>query len=189
MAAVGANGDEFSLSALGGAEFGTGDSERLKPANHVHHHFTPSGIHEHDLALGSGSTDWLVGAGANWTHGRLFAHASVQRKLNRPGAFAYRYGDETSWEIAGGGYALLTHEHTLALQALFAADRRSLDSLAGAAQNDTGIRVRYVGVRAIGTLRRRFEADAAFEVPVSIRTTDTMIVPDYRIRAACSWRF
>lgn len=186
---VAANGDEFAVSVIGGVEFGTGDSDRLKPASHVHHHFTPSGIHEHDLALGSGSTDWLVGVDASWRHGRFFAHASVQRKLNRPGAFAYRYADETSWELAGGGYVLLKHEHSLMLQALFTADRRGLDSLAGAIQDDTGIRVRYLGARVIGTLGRRFEADAALELPVSIRTSDTMIVPDYRIRAAASWRF
>lgn len=190
---VGASGGEFQLSLLGGVEFGTGDSDRLGDAvgHHHHHHanFPDSGIHGHDLALGSGSTDWLVGADAGWKRGRLFGHVQWQRKLRRVGSFDYRIANETSLEASAGGYVLLTHEHSLALQALFSADRKGLDSLAGAVQPDTAASIRYLGARVTGTLGRRFEADAALELPVRIRTSETMVVPDYRIRAACNWRF
>lgn len=43
--------------------------------------------------------------------------------------------------------------------------------------------------QAPGTLGQRFGADASVELPVRIRTTETMVVPDYRIRAAVNWRF
>jgi hypothetical protein len=49
--------------------------------------------------------------------------------------------------------------------------------------------VRYLGARVAGTLGRRFESDVSVEVPVRIRTTDTMVAPDYRVRAALNWRF
>lgn len=182
-------GDQFELSLLGGVEFATGNSDRLEPANHVHHHFVPSGVHEHDLALGSGSTDWLVGADAGWKNGRWSARLQVQHKLRRPGAYDYRFADETTWELAAGRTFILTHSHSLAMQALFSVDRKGLDSLAGTADDDTGANVRYLGARVTGTLARSFESDLSVELPVRIRTTGIMVVPDYRIRAAMTWRF
>ena len=119
----------------------------------------------------------------------LLADEQVQHKLRRPGAFAYRFADETTWELTAGRYFVLTHSRSLAVQALFTADRKGLDSLAGTAQADTGASVRYLGARVAGTLGRRFESDVSVELPVRIRTTDTMVVPDYRIRAALNWRF
>lgn len=184
-----ARGDTFELHVLGGVEFGTGDSDRLEPADHVHHHHVPSGIHDHDLTLGSGSTDWLIGADAGWRRGRLSARLQVQRKLRRPGAFDYRLADETNWEFGAGGQVLVTGEHSLAVQAIFVTDRKGLDSLAGTAQTDTGASIRYLGARFTGTLGRRFEADFAFEVPVRIRTSGIMVAPDYRVRSAMNWRF
>ncbi len=183
------HGDEWAVHVLGGMKFGTGNADRLKPANHVHHHFVPSGVHEHDLALGSGSTDWLIGADASWVRARWFARAQIQHELRRPGAFGYRFGDETSWELGAGRYLFLTREKTLSWQALFSGDRRGLDSLGGIPDDDTGVNVRYVGGRVAGTFGSRFSADASVELPVRIRTTETMVVPDYRIRAALNWRF
>lgn len=182
-------GNEFALSVLGGVEFGTGNADYLEPADHHHHHFVPSGVHDHDLALGSGSTDWLVGADAAWTRGRYLAHVQWQRKLCTTGAFDYRIADETWWEVAAGRYLLLDHQRTLAVHLLFLADRKGLDSVAGAVQADTGASVRYVGTRVSATLGRRFETDVALDLPVRIRTSDTMIAPNYRIRAAANWRF
>ncbi|MES1194977.1 MAG: hypothetical protein ABUL65_03720, partial [Opitutus sp.] len=80
-------------------------------------------------------------------------------------------------------------KQSLAAQALFSTDHRGLDSLAGVAQTDTGMSVRYLGGRIAGTLGSRFAADVSVELPVRIRTTDIMVVPDYRIRAAANWRF
>jgi hypothetical protein len=182
-------GNQFELGLLGGIEFATGNSDRLEPAGHVHHHFVSSGVHEHDLALGSGSTDWLAGADAGWKRGRWSARLQVQHKLRRPGAFDYRLADETTWELAAGRFFILTHRRSLQGHALFSVDRKGLDSLAGTAQADTGTNVRYLGARVAGTLGRHFESDVSVELPVRIRTSDTMVVPDYRIRAALNWRF
>ncbi len=188
-----ARGDEFAFNVLGGVEFATGDAGHLgdEVGHHFHHHagFPDSGIHGHDLALGSGSTDYLLGADAGWKRGRLFARGQLQYKLRRPGAFDYRLADETSWELGAGGYVVLTHAHSLAVQALFSADHKGLDSLAGDPQEDTGISVRYLGGRITGTWGTRLTADTSVELPVRIRTTETMVVPDYRVRAAVTWRF
>jgi len=146
-------------------------------------------VHGHDLALGSGSTDYLLGGDAQWTHGRLFLRGAIQYKLRTPGAFDYEMADETSWELGAGGHAILTHHHSLALQALLSEDHKGLDTLAGEPQEDTGISVRYAGVRVHGSIGQRFTADASWETPIRIRTSETMVVPDYRLRGAVTWRF
>ena len=56
-------------------------------------------------------------------------------------------------------------------------------------QVDTGISVRYAGARVHGTIGQRFAADASVELPIRIRTSETMVVPDYRLRGAVTWRF
>lgn len=182
---------EFTL--LGGVEFGTGDDTHLgdEVGHHFHHHdgFPDSGIHGHDLALGSGSTDYLVGADALWRRQRFFARAHLQHKLRRPGAYDYRMADETSWEAGPGAYVILTHEHSLAAQAFFSAEHKGLDTLAGEAQLDTGYSGHYLGARLTGTWRDSLTATASLELPVRQRTTETMVVPDYRWRAAATWRF
>ena len=187
-------GDELEVNVLGGVKFATGNADHLSDEigeDEAHHHdeFPESGVHGHDLALGSGSTDWLLGVDAGWKRGRLFARGQLQYKLRRPGTFNYQFADETSWELGTGGYVVLTQEHSLAVQALFSADHKGLDSLAGDPQTDTGSNIRYLGTRVTGTLGQRFAADAAIELPVRIRTTATMVVPDYRFRAAMNWRF
>jgi hypothetical protein len=186
-------GDEFEFNVLGGVKFATGDATHLgdELGEEAHHHpeFPESGVHGHDLALGSGSTDYLVGADARWTHGRLFARGSIQYKIRRPGAFDYQLANETSWELGAGGHVVLTHEHSLALQALLSEEHKGLDTLAGEVQDDTGISVRYAGARVHGTIGQRFATDASIELPIRIRTTATMVVPDYRVRAAATWRF
>jgi len=190
---VTSRGDTLEFNVLGDVEFGTGDADRLgdEVGHHFHHHtgFPDSGIHGHDLALGSGSTDGLLGADARWQRGRGFVRGALQYKLRRPGAFDYRMADETSWETGLGYHAVLTHAHSLALQALFSAEHKGLDSLAGERQVDTGISTRYVGVRASGTIGQRFSAEAGLEIPVRIRTSELMVVPDYRVRVAAAWRF
>src|SRR6185295_7437070 len=112
---------------------------------------------------------------ASWTHARWFAHAQIQQELRRPGAYGYRYGDETSWEIGAGRHLVVTHEKTLSVQALFAGDRRGLDSVGGVPDDDTGMNVRYLGGRVAGTIGSRFSAVTSVELPVRIRTTDVSV--------------
>src|SRR4051812_26818529 len=56
----------FRTSLLGGIKFPTGDTDRLEEEEHEHEHgpgSIESAIHGHDLTLGSGSFDGIVGGG------------------------------------------------------------------------------------------------------------------------------
>lgn len=182
---------EFAV--LGGVKFATGDAthlgDEIGETPHHHANFPDSGVHGHDLALGSGSTDYLLGADGEWRQQRFFVRGSLQYKLRRPGAFDYRLADEASWEAGPGAYAILTHEHSLAVQGLFAAEHKGLDTLAGEKQDDTGSSFHYVGARLTATWRDSLTVSASVEVPVRRRTSETMVVPDYRWRTAFTWRF
>lgn len=181
------------VAVLGGAEFGTGNANHLgdEIGGHFHHHanFPDSGIHGHDLSLGSGSTDFILGADGQWRSRHTYLRGSVQHKLRRPGKFGYRFADETSWDVAVGHYLFLTEPRTLALECVFSAEHKGLDTLARVAQLDTGFSGRYVGARLRTTAGASFAADLGGELPVRLRTTETMVVPDYRLRAAATWRF
>jgi hypothetical protein len=183
----------LEFAVLGGVKFATGDATHLGDEigedSHDHTGLTDSGVHGHDLALGSGSTDYLLGADGEWRRGRGFVRGSLQWKLRRPGAFDYRLADETVWEAGPGAYVILTHEHSLAAQGFFAVEHKGLDRLAGEQQTDTGFSAHYVGFRLTGTWRESLVASASAEVPVRRRTSDTMVVADYRLRTAVTWRF
>jgi hypothetical protein len=181
------------LGLVAGVEFGTGNADHLgdELGHHFHHHadFPDSGVHGHDLALGSGSTDYVVGADVSWRRGRWFARGSLQDKLRRPGKFGYRMADEIAIEAGLGRFLVLTHERTFSVQALVSSDHKGLDTLGGEAQVDTGLSARYAGLRIAGTVADAWAADAALELPVRLRTTETMVVPDFRLRASATRRF
>ena len=56
-----------------------------------------SGVHGHDLALGSGSFDGIVGTGiyTRWT--RAFFNASMQYAIRTKGDFDYQYANDLTW--------------------------------------------------------------------------------------------
>jgi hypothetical protein len=55
------------------------------------------GIHGHDLALGSGSVDGILGASTYASYDRFFMTAVVQYAVRREGAFDYRYANDLTW--------------------------------------------------------------------------------------------
>lgn len=185
--------DTLEFSLLGGVKLATGDAthlgDEIGEPDHHHSEFPDSGIHGHDLALGSGSTDCVLGADGGWQHGRLFLRGSLQYKLRRPGKFDYRLADETAWEAGPGAYVFLKDRRSLTVQALFSAEHKGLDTLVGEAQDDTGFSAHYLGARLTGTLGDALVVSASAELPVRRRTSDLMVVPDFRLRAAATWRF
>ena len=86
-----------SLIALAGIKFPTGDTSRLK--EEFHEMEIPgapaSGIHGHDLTLGTGSYDGIFGAQASLRYKNFFAEADGQFTLRGDGAHDYHFA--VSW--------------------------------------------------------------------------------------------
>jgi len=175
----------FRWTALGGIKFPTGDTDKLNPA-------LPdfaAGIGGHDLTLGSGSFDGLVGTGfyARWK--RLFLTGAMQYAIRAEGDFGYQFANDWMWFGGPGVYLVMGHQSTLTLQAVVSGESKGEDTIHGVATDDTAITSVYLGPQISFTWSDWLSAQIAADLPVSIASSGQQIVPDYRVRAALTWRF
>ncbi len=181
----------FSWNLLGGVKFPTGDSGRIaEELNEVEVPGAPeSGIHGHDLTLGSGSVDGLVGTSVYARWKRLFIGASVQYAIRSEGDYNYQFANDLSWSGGPGVLLALKDDYTISLQANCTGEAKGKDSLAGNTAADTGITSVFLGPELVATWKDKLSAEVGLDLPVSINNTALQLVPDYRVRAALIWHF
>jgi hypothetical protein len=177
-----------SFNLIAGVKLPTGDSSRIKEEfSEVEVEGAPeSGIHGHDLTLGTGSYDAILGAQAFVRYKALFLEANTQFTLRGDGRHSYHFANDLSW--SGGPGIYLTHRDrtSLGLQCVVAGESKNTDRFQGRVAEDTGVTSLYVGLTAqFGGL----SGDVGVDFPVLMNTTKLQAVPDYRIRAAISIRF
>jgi hypothetical protein len=183
---------------VGGVKFPTGCSDRLKEELEEHegegeegeeHHHEESGIHGHDLALGSGSYDGIVGTSlfARWK--RLFATGNVQYTIRTIGDLDYRYANDLHWSVKPGGYLWLGHEGTVGLQLAATGETKDVDTFRGETAPDTGASNVFLGPDLSFTWKENLSAELGAKIPVLRSNTSLQIVPDYKIYAAMTLRF
>jgi hypothetical protein len=181
----------FIWNLLGGVKFPTGSSDRIaEEFNETEVPGAPeSGIHGHDLALGSGSYDGIVGTEiyARWQ--RWYLRAGTQYTIRSTGDFDYRYANDLTWSGGPGYYFLMTERHSLALQLAVAGETKGYDTFQGATAADTGVTSVFLGPLINFTWSDKFNAEAGVDLPVLINNTALQLVPDYRVRAALVWHF
>lgn len=200
------------VDVIGGVKLPTGSSDRIaeelsesheetavaaprlargqvRPFHDGHQHAVPSGVHGHDLTLGTGSTDGIVGANFYFRHRRLLATGFAQYTLRTRGDYDYRFANDLTWEAAPGAYLILGHLHTLALQAVASGEHKGTDDLAGVAADDTGITSVFLGPRVTYTYGMRFSAAVGADFPASIDNTAFQLTPTCRLRANATWTF
>ena len=182
----------FVWDLLGGVKFPTGSSDRIKeeltemdPDPGV----PASGIHGHDLALGSGSYDGIVGTSlfASWQ--RLFVSGALQYTLRSRGDFDYRYANDLAWHVKPGGYLWLTDNNSLGLQLNVSGEVKGKDDLAGVTAEDTGMTSVFAGPEITFTWKEKISAELGAEFPLTRNNTALQLVPDYRVKAAVTLRF
>ena len=202
------DGDDttFVWRALGGLKFGTGDSDRLQEELDEGHdddiaaaiatkhggddHDGPiSGIHGHDLVLGSGSTDLLVGTSAFYRSGRWYGSGDVQYAIRRTGDFDYRFGNDLQWTVSAGRYLVLEHDHTVSLQVNLAGEDKDYDELAGVTLDDTHARVLFLGPQVGFTFGPRWSLEVRAEAPIDTENSAIQTTASWRVRAAFVGRF
>ncbi len=178
-------------NALGGVKFPTGSTQRLtEEFAEVEVPGAPaSGIHGHDLTLGSGSFDGLVGTSALVRWRRVFLSAQMQYAIRSTGDYDYRFANDLTWLGGPGVYLALAHRYTLALQAVVSGEDKGTDTFQGTTAEDTGLTAVYLGPQVNFTWSSHLSAEAAVDVPVSIDNTALQAVPDWRARAALAWHF
>jgi hypothetical protein len=175
----------FSWTMLGGLKFPTGDSAHL---NADEEDFAP-GIGGHDLALGSGSFDGLIGTGFSARWKRVFLTGAMQYAVRTEGDFRYQFANDWIWVGGPGFYLMLGDQHSLSLQAIVSGESKGQDSIAGVSTDDTAVTEVYLGPQLNFTWSSKLSAQLGLDLPVSIVSRGQQVVPDCRVRAALTWRF
>jgi hypothetical protein len=183
----------FRVNLVGGLELPSGNPDHLGDELEEHHHSgadaeTESGIHGHDLALGSGSVDGLLGLDLFWSRERAFFLASLFYAIRGEGAFDYRYANDLQWAAGPGVLVWRGAESQVAVQALVSGESKGQDEQQGETLNDTAATTLYVGP-GFNVGWKRLEAEATVEVPVVTHRTAVQIAPDVRVRGGLRWRF
>jgi hypothetical protein len=183
---------DFTVSALllTGIKFPTGDPSRLK--EEFHEMEIPgapaSGIHGHDLTLGTGSYDGIFGEQTSLRYKSAFFETNVQFTLRGDGAHQYHFANDLTWNAGPGYYVLRQRGAIVGVQFVVSGEYKNVDRFRGAKAEDTGITAVAVGPRVVASYGR-FSAEVAAEFPVLIDNTALQAVPDYRLRGGVSVHF
>jgi hypothetical protein len=175
----------FTWSLLGGVKLPTGVSSKLQLSDDD----LPAGVGGHDLALGSGSVDGLIGTSVYGRDNRWFGSASVQYAIRTRGDFDHRYANDLVWSGGPGYYAIVKSNYTVSVQAIVAGETKGKDTFYGVADEDSAETIVTVGPQVNFSWRNKLNIQLATDLPVSRDNTGAQVMPDYRIRAAASWKF
>jgi hypothetical protein len=192
------------VNLLGGIKFPTGDADRLNDEvaqTRLFDSFLPPGtphdplghsissVHEHMLALGSGSYDEIFGATLNARWRSWLFNAQLQCEFRQQGSTKFRYGDEMM--ISGGPATFLFLEESwnLTLQVNAVYDKMERDRILNRLSNRTGMTAWYIGPQVALSLGQHFSANAGIDVPLSIDNGGFQSVPNYRLHGGFSLRF
>jgi hypothetical protein len=183
---------DFSVSALllGGVKFPTGATSRLKEEfNEVEVPGAPeSGIHGHDLTLGTGSYDAIVGGQFSLRYKSFFFQSDTQFTLRGDGAHQYHFANDLSWN-GGPGYYFVRNPHTIVgVQCACSGEHKGLDRFQGNAAEDTGITAVYLGPRVVASFGK-ISCELSVDLPVSMENTAFQVVPDYRLHGSVAISF
>jgi len=175
----------FSWNGLAGVKLPTGDSHHLNPSEPDF----AAGIGGHDLALGSGSFDGIIGTDIFARRKKLFLTAGTQYAIRSKGDFGYQYANDLSWSGGPGVYLALKDDYTMSLQGIVSGEYKGEDTRHGVATDDTAETSVYLGPQINFTWENQFSAQIGADLPVSIKSSGEQIVPTFRIHAAVTWRF
>ena len=194
----------LTINLLAGIKFPTGDTDRIADEaeqTRIFDSFLPpgtphdplghsiSGVHQHDLATGSGSFDGIFGFTVRARWQRWFANGQFQYYSRGEGESTFRYGDEVMVSGGPGVYLLVQDKRTVNLQANISYDSMGRDELVGRISNRTGLTAWYAGPQMALTLGERFSAIAGLDLPLRISSRGLQNVPDYRLHTSIVWRF
>ena len=178
-------------SVYSGLKLPSGNSRRLlEELQEVEVEGAPeSGIHGHDLALGSGSFDGVFGTALFARYQRAFFQASLTYSLRSEGDYQYRYANDVMWTGGPGVFVWQGKTWSTALQFVVNGEDKGLDRFGGVAAADTGITAVYAGPQIAVTWADTLTLGVNLDLPIALNNSALQAVPDYRIRGNITWRF
>jgi hypothetical protein len=188
---------QFQWKVLAGLKFPTGNSDRIaEELNEGHdsenariaHEEEASAVHGHDLALGSGSWDGLIGTNISGRVHKWFYNATVQYAIRTRGDFDYKYANDFLWYGGPGYYVSASSDWPVGFQLLFAGEHKGNDELGSVKTDDTAITSAYLEPTASIGLKQMGTAEIGVGIPLVIHNSGLQTVPKYRVRIGFTWR-
>jgi hypothetical protein len=179
---------------VAGIQFPTGDSNQvLEEANESEDEegegSVPSGIHGHDLALGTGSVNGIFGADIHAQWKRVFLDAGVQFALRGQGRNEYDFANDLGWYAGLGVVAFEKNDLNFAIKARFSGDTKGEDTFRGVRSDDTASTVVWLGPEVVATWRDRVSVDVGVAFPIYRDNTGVQTVADIRVQAGVTIQF
>lgn len=153
------------------------------------HGESASAIHGHDLALGSGSVDGIVGGHIFMSWDRFFLAQSAQYAIRTEGAFEYQYANDLTWQGGPGWFVYLDHDLSIALQGTVSGETKGNDTFEGEELDDSAVTYVFAGPALQVSWGTSFSFEMFGDIPFVRHETSLQIAPDYRIRGGLVWRF
>ena len=169
-----------------GAEEGGGEGEGGGEAGGEQ---IASGVHGHDLALGTGGVSGIFGVDVHMQWKRLFATLGIEGVVRLKGAYGYKFADEMSWHGSLGAVLVERKDFTLTLAAECTGSSKGQDVFQGATATDTSATIIYLGPKLSATWGKRYHAELGMDFPVFRESSGVQIVPDYRVSATLGVQF
>ena len=184
----------FTARFFGGLSLPTGDSSRVleegaEAGGGEGGETMASGIHGHDLALGTGSVSGIFGADVRAQWKRIFATAGIEGVARTKGAHGYTFADEMSWHGELGAFLVDGDDFNLSLSAECTGSSKGQDVFQGTRATDTSATFVFLGPKISANWGKRYHADVAVDFPVLRENSGVQAVPDYRISATVGIRF
>jgi hypothetical protein len=184
-----------------GVELPTGNSDRLEE-HHSHHEEhgalssnnkhgaeATSAVGGHELALGSGSTDLLLGTQLVASRGRMLGRAGAQYAVREEGDHEYHFGNEFMWNVSAGYFLVATHGQTLAFSLRVAGDHRDADEIGGEVHAGTDLSTLWAGPTLAYAGSTGWSSEVDFEYRLDESTSGALLLPDWRLRLAVTRRW
>jgi len=149
----------------------------------------PSGIHGHDLALGTGSVSGIFGMDARLQWKRIFLTAGIEGTVRTKGAHGYTYADEIGFHGSLGAVLVDGDDFNLSLAAECNGASKGQDVFNGVRATDTSATVVYLGPEVAANWGKRYHAEVGVQFPVLRENSGVQSVPDWRVSATFGVRF
>lgn len=156
-----------------------------------HHHededeLPASGVHGHDIALGSGSVDGILGGTLFFRQDDFFLNTGCQAQLRTTGSYGYRFGDLFTWNVGPGFTPIRNEDMMMGLELDLAGEHKGRDSSFGV-PNDHNYDFIYLGPQ-LWVSSQDLSAQLGVDIPVSQDVGELQVVPDYRVKLNVTWR-
>jgi hypothetical protein len=194
----------ITVNALGGVKFPTGDAHRiddevqqslvfesLLPPGTPHDPLSHSiaSVHQHNLALGSGSYDGVFGLAVNSRYRRCFLNGQFQYYLRTHGRADFKFGDEIIITGGPGAFLLVNDNWTMSLQANATYDSMGRDELIGRPTNRTGSTQWFLGPAIYFSFGNHVTASAGADVPLHVTNNGFQSLASFQLRGSLTLRF